>query len=73
MSHPAVVACAIRTAEASRQSAEKDARFAASEREYIGMVSASREAIAQSRQLLDDLNAAHRLFFSARLRTPQRC
>jgi hypothetical protein len=72
MAHPTVLACAVRTAEASRQCAAIDDRFAASEREYTTMVITSREAIANSRQLLDDLDAAHWPFFSARLRAPRR-
>jgi hypothetical protein len=71
MSHPAVVACAIRTAKAARQSAAMDVRCAASEREDTAMVTASREAVEQSRQPLDDLNTAHWQFFSARRQTPQ--
>jgi len=69
MSHPTVLFCAMRTAEAGLQSAERDNRFAASEREYTTLIFTSREAIAQSRQLLADLNGVRWPFFSARVPT----
>jgi hypothetical protein len=63
MFHPTVLACAVRTAEASRQCAAIEDRFAGSTREYMTMMVTSREAIAHSRQLLVDLKAAHWPFF----------
>ena len=71
MPHPTVLACAARTAEASRQFLVIDSRFAAAECGSIEMILRSREAIAQSRLLLDELKDAHHLFFSGRSRTPR--
>jgi hypothetical protein len=57
MSHPAVLACAILTSEIARQSAEMDARFAASEAKIMEVVASSREAVKRSRDLLGKLKA----------------
>jgi hypothetical protein len=59
MSHPAVLECAAQTAEANRQFLVIDNRFAASQCESVEMVLRSREAIAQSHVLLDELKDAH--------------
>jgi len=61
MPHPAVLACAARTAEASREFFVIDSRFAASECESVERILRSREVIAQSRLLLDELKDAHHL------------
>jgi hypothetical protein len=61
--HPTVLACAVRTVQASRQCAAIEDRVVAAGRQYMTMMVTSREAIAHSRQLLVDLNAAHGPFF----------
>jgi hypothetical protein len=57
MSQPAVLACAILTSEIGRQSAEIDARFAASEAQTTELVASSRESIERSRDLLSKVKA----------------
>jgi hypothetical protein len=52
MPHPLAVRCLARTIEAARTSREADAQLAASGAEDMDRLAASREAIAESKQLL---------------------
>jgi hypothetical protein len=52
MDHPAVLKCAARTAECSRQSLELNNRSARRDGELMELLSNSRHAVARSRQLL---------------------
>jgi hypothetical protein len=55
MSHPTVLLCALRVAEANRVLVEIDRRAAASEPELMNLLGTSRAAIERSRDLLRTL------------------
>ena len=56
MDHPVVLGCAALTAECARKSLELDNSLARWDSATIEMLSASRDAIARSRQLISDIN-----------------
>jgi len=55
MLHPTVLSCAILVSKLGEQSAERDARFAASEAKISEIVACSRDAIERSHDLLRKL------------------
>jgi hypothetical protein len=56
VTHPAVLACAVRTTEVAQQTAEIEADSAASDLESLTVLERAREVIAHSRDLLIKLN-----------------
>jgi len=56
MDHPVVSECAVLTAACARKSRELDNGLARWESDNIELLSASREAIARSHQLIRDIN-----------------
>ena len=55
MVHPTALKSVARTAECTRKSLELDNRLAAWDRDFIELLSNSRDAIAHSRQILSEM------------------